>query len=90
MYNASISLDEQADGLQQGMAVVAKVFLKEADQALVVPRTAVVFKDKKHWVYTKNGKRQVSGFNINAFDFKVTDGLKEGESVNALYPGDKS
>ena len=90
MYNGKISFDQDVKGLQPKMSILLKIKLTKPHKGLVIPRSAVLSLDEKIWVISGGSKIEVEGRYVNEFDFEITSGLNEGDTISKFFPKDNS
>ena len=90
MYNGLVNFIDNVEGLHPNMSVIMKIKLATPRRGLVVPRSAVVNEDDKLWVFQNGDKVEVQGQYVNEFEFEVTSGLDEGESISKFFPKDNT
>ena len=49
---------------------------------------AVKIENDKFWVYSSGKRTEVQGRTVNDFDFEITEGLAEGQTVSTYFPGE--
>ena len=77
-------------GLQPKMSILLKIKLTKPHKGLVIPRSAVLSLDEKIWVISGGSKIEVEGRYVNEFDFEITSGLNEGDTISKFFPKDNS
>ena len=90
MYNGRINFSEDVEGLQPKMSVLLKIKLAKPHKGLVIPRSAVMSLDEKVWVISGGKRIEVEGRYVNEFDFEITSGLNEGDTISKFFPKDNS
>ncbi len=90
-YPVEIELDQTPNGLKPGMNAQITVSLRLLENVIGVPAAALYSDGNRYFVFTdgKAGARpmQVSVGDSNETHIHVTDGLKGGESIWLLGPG---
>ena len=80
-YPITISLHNQDDALVAGMYAEVEVIVDHADDVLVIPVDAIVYKDAQPIVYTAQAETKVT-LGLNDGDqYVVTEGLKAGDQI---------
>ena len=83
MFNAEINLEGDGTVFHPGMSAMIAVRLKGSEEALYIPRGAVIRDAGMCFVYvgTDGATREIEGEDYNEMLFRVTGGLEEGDRI---------
>lgn len=85
VYEVTVSVDGGGSRFYEGMSAEVTFLTQEEQEALTVPRQAVLLKGEQSFVLVKteggNEKRQVTTGRRDGISVEITEGLQEGEIV---------